>query len=126
MPDYVVRRVQLGLNAHCKAVKGARVLVLGLAYKKNTNDARETPAVGVVEGLLALGAEVLVHDSHVGAHAVDARAARVPLTQEVVAGCDAVVLVTDHDDLDLGLVTTHARYVLDTRNRLRGENVELL
>jgi UDP-N-acetyl-D-glucosamine dehydrogenase len=126
MPDYVVRRVQLGLNQRRKAVNGSRVLVLGIAYKKNTNDARETPAVGVVEGLVALGAEVAVHDEHVGPHPLDTLAERVPLTEGQVERADAVVLVTDHDDVDYDLVSAHASYVFDTRNRLRGESVELL
>ena len=126
MPGYVVRRVQLGLNDRRKAVKGARILVLGIAYKKNTNDARETPAAGVVRGLIELGAEVVVHDEHVGAHELDVIAARVPLSAELVASCDAVVLVTDHDDTDYDLVSRHAAYVFDARNRMRGEQVELL
>ncbi len=126
MPDYVVRRVQLGLNQRRKAVNGSRVLVLGIAYKKNTNDARETPAVGVVEGLIALGADVAVHDTHTGPHPLDTLAERVHLTSEEVSRADAVVLVTDHDDVDYALVSANAGYVFDTRNRLRGENVELL
>ena len=126
MPDYVVRRVQLGLNERRKAVKDARVLVLGIAYKRNTNDARETPAAGVIEGLRALGADVAVHDPHVGSHPFDTVVDRVELTADEVAATDAVVLVTDHDDLDYALVLEHASYVFDTRNRLDGENVELL
>ena len=126
MPAYVVRRVQLGLNDRRKAVNGARILVLGIAYKKNTNDARETPADAVVRGLVELGAEVVVHDDHVGPHELDLVAARVPLSAELLDGCDAVVLVTDHDDVDYDLVTRHAAYVFDTRNRMRGEHVELL
>lgn len=126
MPGYVVRRVQAGLNERRKAVNGSRVLVLGLAYKRNTNDARETPAVGVVEGLLSLGAEVLVHDSHVGRHPLDDVTKRVELTPSVVAGCDAVVIVTDHDDVDYQLVAAHSPYVFDTRKRIMGDNVELL
>jgi UDP-N-acetyl-D-glucosamine dehydrogenase len=126
MPDYVVRRVQLGLNARRQAVNGSRVLVLGLAYKKNTNDARETPAAGVIEGLVALGARVAVHDALVGPHPLDAITDRVPLTSSEVAQADAVVLVTDHDDIDYDLVAQHASYVFDTRNRMRGESVELL
>ena len=126
MPAYVVRRVQLGLNDRRKATNGARILVMGLAYKKNTNDARETPAVGIVRGLVELGAEVVIHDDHVGPHELDVLAERVPLTAELLAGCDAVVLVTDHDDTDYDLVTRHAGYVFDTRNRMRGEHVEVL
>ena len=126
MPDYVVRRVQLGLNERRMPVKGSRVLVLGIAYKRNTNDARETPAVGVVEGLRALGADVAVHDPHVGSHPMDSVVERVGLTSHEVVSSDAVVLVTDHDDVDYSLVEQHASYVFDTRNRLRGENVEPL
>ena len=126
MPGYVVRRVQLGLNDRRKAVKGARILVLGMAYKKNTNDARETPAAGVVRGLVELGADVVVHDDHVGPHELDLIAARVPLSTELVRSCDAVVLLTDHDDVDYELVTRHAAYVFDARNRMRGEQVDLL
>jgi UDP-N-acetyl-D-glucosamine dehydrogenase len=126
MPAYVVRRVQLGLNDRLKAVKGSRVLVLGLSYKKNSNDARETPATGVIEGLLELGADVCVHDSHAAPHPLDAVAPRVELTADELAAADAVVLVTDHDDVDYDLVVEHAGYVLDTRNRLRAPNVEPL
>ncbi len=126
MPGYVVRRVQLGLNDRRKAVKGARILVLGMAYKKNTNDARETPAAGIVRGLVELGADVVVHDDHVGPHELDLIAARVPLSTELVGSCDAVVLLTDHDDVDYELVTRHAAYVFDARNRMRGEQVDLL
>ncbi|TVR22121.1 MAG: nucleotide sugar dehydrogenase [Ilumatobacter sp.] len=126
MPAYVVRRLQLGLNEQMKSVKGARVLVLGLSYKKNSNDARETPATGVITGLLELGADVHVHDSHAAPHALDAVARRVDLTADELQAADAVVLVTDHDDVDYDLVVREAAYVLDTRNRLRAPNVEPL
>jgi UDP-N-acetyl-D-glucosamine dehydrogenase len=126
MPNYVVRRVQLGLNRRSRAVNGARVLVLGIAYKKNTNDARETPADPVVRQLVELGAEVAVHDAHVGPNELDEVAERVDLTPEEIGRADVVVLVTDHDDVDYAIVERHARYVFDTRNRLRGEHVELL
>ena len=126
MPGYVVRRVQRGLNDRRKAVNGPRILVLGIAYKKNTNDARETPAAGIVRGLVDLGADVVVHDNHVGPHELDLIATRVPLSTELVRSCDAVVLLTDHDDVDYELVTRHAGYVFDARNRLRGEQVDLL
>lgn len=126
MPAYVVRRVQLGLNGRKKPVNGSRVLVLGLSYKKNSNDARETPATGVIEGLLELGADVHVHDTHAEPHALDVVTRRVDLTAEELQAADAVVLVTDHDDVDYDLVVRDAEYVLDTRNRLRAPNVELL
>ncbi len=126
MPAYVVQRVLLGLNARGKATKGARIVVLGLSYKKNSNDARETPATGVIEGLLGLGADVRVHDTHCDAHPLDARAPRVQLTVDEVSAADLVVLVTDHDDVDYDLVVRHAPYVFDTRHKLTGDNVEHL
>jgi UDP-N-acetyl-D-glucosamine dehydrogenase len=126
MPTYVVQRVQQGLNRRRQAVNGARVLVLGIAYKKNTSDARETPADPIVRGLLELGADVVVHDDHVGPNALDDVAGRVPLTADEVGRADAIVLVTDHDDVDYDLVTAHGRYVFDTRNRLRNDGVEPL
>lgn len=126
MPAYVVQRLLLGLNERSKPVKGSHVLVLGLAYKKNSNDARETPSTGVIEGLLRLGADVRVHDSHVGPHPIDDQAPRVTLTAAELAAFDAVVLLTDHDDVDYQLVMTHAAFVFDTRHRLTGANVEHL
>jgi UDP-N-acetyl-D-glucosamine dehydrogenase len=126
MPGYVVKRVQAGLNDRRKAVNGSRILVLGLAYKKNTNDARETPADPVVRGLAALGADVVTHDSHVGDHPLDLVAPRVDLDAAELERCDAVVLITDHDDVDYPLVERHAGYIFDSRNRLHGDNVETL
>jgi UDP-N-acetyl-D-glucosamine dehydrogenase len=126
MPDYVVRRVQLGLNDRERSVKGSRVLVLGVAYKPDTTDARETPATQIIEQLLGLGAEVRVCDPHVEFSDLYTRAPRVPLTADEVAAADVVVLVTDHTGFDYDLVRTHARYVFDTRHRLGGENVEAL
>lgn len=126
MPLYVVQRVQQGLNLRRKAVNGARVMVLGVAYKKNTSDARETPAVPIVRGLAELGADVVVHDTHVAANPVDDVAPTVPLTEAELRACDAIVLVADHDDVDYDLVVEHGSYVFDTRNRLRGASVETL
>jgi UDP-N-acetyl-D-glucosamine dehydrogenase len=126
MPGYVVKRVQAGLNDRRKAVNGSRIMVLGIAYKKNTNDARETPADSVVRGLVELGATVVVHDDHVGAHPLDEVADRVALNQAEVERCDAVVLITDHDDVDYEIVERHASYVFDSRNRLSGDAVEIL
>ncbi len=79
-----------------------------------------------MRGLTELGAAVVIHDDHVGANPLDDLALRVPLTIDEVARADAIVLVTDHDDVDYDLVTTHGRYVFDTRNRLTGDTVEAL
>ncbi len=127
MPQYVVSRLQTGLNGHHKPVNGSRILVLGVAYKKNSNDARETPTNGVIEGLLNLGADVAVHDPHVAGHEHEDSVRRVDqLTATELAASDAVILLTDHDDFDYDLVEANAGYILDTRHRLTGEGVEHL
>ena len=127
MPDYVVRRLTVALNRTRQAVNGSRILLLGLAYKRNTGDDRESPAVVVAERLLSLGAEVRAADPHVSQDHVEGQVTRVGCSREEIAAADAVVLLTDHDAFDLESVRTHARYVLDTRRRLPpGEGVEYL
>ncbi|HEV2070656.1 MAG TPA: nucleotide sugar dehydrogenase, partial [Acidimicrobiales bacterium] len=126
MPDYVVRRLTVALNRERRAVNGSRVLLLGLAYKRNTGDARESPGLIVAERLLALGAEVRAADPHIGERGIDARVRRVEATPNEVAAAHAVVLLVDHDAFDLASVERHAGYVLDTRHRLRGSQVEHL
>lgn len=127
MPDYVVRRLVEALNRHRKAVNGSTVLLLGLAYKKNTGDARESPARRVAALLLDMGAEVRAADPHVVEDAsVDQRVVRVALTAEQVAAADAVVLLADHDAFDYDLIGSEARCLLDTRRRLHGPAVEVI
>ncbi|MGX6603142.1 nucleotide sugar dehydrogenase [Micromonosporaceae bacterium Da 78-11] len=127
MPDYVVRRLVAALNQRRKAVNGSTVLLLGLAYKKNSGDARESPARRVASLLLDMGAEVRAADPHVveDAH-VDQRVVLVTPTAEQIGVADAVILLADHDAFDLDLVLQHASYVLDTRHRLTGPTVETL
>jgi UDP-N-acetyl-D-glucosamine dehydrogenase len=126
MPDYVVRRLTHALNRDRKAVNGSRILLLGLAYKRNTSDDRESPAHAIADRLLTLGADVRGADPHVDLGHADARVTRVDCTASEVRGADAVVLITDHDDFDFEMIGAEARFVLDTRNRLRGDNIEHL
>lgn len=127
MPEYVTRRVIDALNSKRRSVNGSRVLLLGLAYKKNTGDARESPAVRVSQLLLDMGAKVRAADPHVVENIkVDARLVRVEPTRKELAAADVVVLLTDHDSFDYALVTEHASFVLDCRNRLSGPTVEVL
>ena len=127
MPDYVVRRLVAALNRRRKAVNGSTVLLLGLAYKKNSGDARESPARRVAALLLEMGAEVRAADPPVVEDAqIDRRVVRVTPTAEQLAAADAVVLLADHDVFDLDLVVEHAAYVLDTRHRIDAANVESL
>jgi UDP-N-acetyl-D-glucosamine dehydrogenase len=125
MPRYVVKRLTEGLNRRSKPVHGSTILVLGIAYKPNTGDARESPGAVIVQLLAALGATVRVADPHVTDDG-DLGAELVVASAEEIAAADAVVLVTDHDDFDLELVASKARYLLDTRGRTEGPNVERL
>jgi UDP-N-acetyl-D-glucosamine dehydrogenase len=127
MPDYVVRRLMMAFNTRRRPVNGARILLLGLAYKKNTGDARESPAVRVAQLLKGMGADVRAADPHVVETAiVDMVVARVEPTPDEISRADAVVLLTDHDAFDADDISKHARYVLDCRRVLTGENVETL
>jgi UDP-N-acetyl-D-glucosamine dehydrogenase len=126
MPDYVVRRLITALNRERKSVNGSSILLLGLAYKRNSGDAREAPAMVVASQLLDLGAVVSAVDPHVVEDHVDRRIRRVELTAEELAAADAVVILTDHDQFDVDLVENNARYVLDTRRFARGASVEHL
>jgi UDP-N-acetyl-D-glucosamine dehydrogenase len=127
MPDYVVRRLVEVLNRQRRAVNGSRILLLGLAYKRNSSDARESPALVVAQRLLEMGAEVRGADPHVlEEHVVDSRVVRVEATREELAGADVVVLLTDHDCFDLDAVATHAGLVLDTRRKIRDQRTDHL
>ena len=127
MPDYVVRRLLLALNRRGRAVSGSRILLLGLAYKKNTGDARESPAIRIAELLLRMGADVWAADPLVTETAVlDPAVARVQATPEQIGAADLVVLLTDHDAFCAADISRHARQVLDCRRVLSGPNVETL
>ena len=127
MPDYVVHRLMLGLNERGRAVNGARILLLGLAYKKNTGDARESPAIRVAQLLAAMGAEVRAVDPHVVEPTpADGTVTRVDAVPEELSAADAVVLLTDHDVFDFADIVRHTRYFFDCRHRVTGENVETL
>ncbi len=131
MPDYVVQRLALALNKRKLAVNGSRLLLLGVAYKPNTSDMRESPALAVAQRLVRLGAEVRYVDDHVPdlnlrRAGLQGQLVRANLSDEELAAAEAVVVLTDHDDVDYERVAKHARYVLDTRHRCRGERVEYL
>jgi UDP-N-acetyl-D-glucosamine dehydrogenase len=124
MPYYVVERVGEALNRRGKALKGAKVLILGVAYKKNVDDVRESPAITIIELLLAKGARVAYHDPHIPRLPKMRRSrlsmASTPLTAGLLKGQDCVVIVTDHDALDYQAVVDKARLVVDTRDVTRG------
>ena len=127
MPDHVVERVALALAGRGQALRGRRVLLLGLAYKKGTGDVREAPAMRIAELFAAQGAVVVAADPHVARDLFPSAAQAVECSPAELQAADAVVVVVDHDDFDLAAVGRHAGYVLDCRNVVPpGHNVEHL
>ena len=118
MPYYATSRIARSLNGRGKAVKDARVLLLGMAYKADVGDLRESPSLKLLELLRAEGADVTYHDPHV-ATLPDAGLSSVALTPETLAVTDCVVVATAHTAIDLAAVVEHADLVVDLRNAVR-------
>ena len=123
MPEHVVAKLVAALNDRDRALKGARVLVLGIAYKPDVDDCRESPAIAIMEHLRDWGAEVAYSDPHVPCFPVMRRhrfeLASTPLDAATLESFDAVVLATDHARFDFELIRRHARLLVDTRGRYR-------
>lgn len=125
MPQYVVDKTVRALNEAGKSLKGAKVLALGIAYKRDVDDMRESPSVFVMELLRDWGAELAYCDPNVPVfpqmreHEFDL--ASIDLTPETLAGFDAVILLTDHSDFDYAMIRENARILVDTRGKYRGE-----
>lgn len=126
MPQYVVQRVIELLNQQGQAVKDSQVLLLGLAYKKNTGDIREAPSLRVAELLGDFGAQISAVDAHVEEHRWPDGVKKAEFSAAVVDQADIVIVLTDHDDVDYSPVEAARTTVLDTKNRLRGANVHCL
>jgi len=121
MPYHVVNKVRGALNDQRKAVNGARILVVGVAYKRDVDDLRESPAIDIMKILSGEGAEIRFHDPYVlSLRMNDGKLESRPLTREEVAWADCVVIVTDHKTLDIPLILKNARVVVDSRNATRG------
>lgn len=123
MPEYVVNKLMEGLNDEGKALKGSKVLVLGIAYKKNVDDMRESPSVEIMELIERKGSQVSYSDPHVPVfpkmreHKFELSSE--PLTAENIARFDAVILATDHDLFDYELIKQHAVLIIDSRGKYR-------
>lgn len=121
MPDYVVAKLSAALNENKKSVRGSRILILGISYKKNVDDMRESPSVLLMEKLRDLGAEIAYSDPHVPTfprmreHQFDLSS--VALTPETLASYDCVLLATDHDRFDYEMIREHARMIVDSRGK---------
>ncbi|MGH8003683.1 MAG: nucleotide sugar dehydrogenase, partial [Limisphaerales bacterium] len=119
MPEYVVERITRTLNDHKKPLKGAKILVLGVAYKKDIQDLRESPALDVLKLLDKAGASVSYNDPHVPKVALDDLSMRsVSLTLDRVKKADLCVILTNHSSYDYPWLAAHARLIFDTRNAM--------
>lgn len=129
MPEHVVQLVSDGLNDERKAMNGSRVLLLGVAYKKDIDDVRESPALSIIDRLRAKGADVRYHDPFVrevrfdDAHTEGSGESleSVPLTDEELRSSDCAIIVTDHTDIDYRRVCSLTPLIVDTRNALNGK-----
>lgn len=120
MPTYVVTKVTDALNDDGKAVRGSRIVVLGVAYKRDVDDVRESPALDVLQLLIEKGANVVYHDPHVTSLRLEDghNVSSTPYSDALLADSDCVVVVTDHSAIDYSHVKSTARLVVDSRNAL--------
>jgi len=123
MPDYVINRTEQALNHRGKAIHDSRILVLGLAYKPNIDDVRESPSFELIEKLRALGADVSYNDPHVpSTHKMrhhDLQMTSVQLSSATVARYDCVLIATNHSAYDWQMIADHAKLIVDTRGAMR-------
>lgn len=121
MPEFVIERLMKILNRHQKALKGSLVLLLGVAYKKDIDDLRESPVLEIIQLLEEYGAHVKVSDPHIPSFRIGDREYHCePLTPELIKAADAVVITTDHSAFDYRMIADYARVVFDTRNAMQG------
>jgi UDP-N-acetyl-D-glucosamine dehydrogenase len=124
MPHYVVSKVMDALNDHRKSLKGSKVLVLGLAYKKDIDDVRESPSLELIELLKTKGARVDYNDPYLPqTHKMreyDLKMKSKPLTAASVKNYDCILISTDHSDYDYDWIVKNAQLVIDTRNATAG------
>jgi UDP-N-acetyl-D-glucosamine dehydrogenase len=124
MPDYVIHKVAEALNEHSKSVKGSKILLLGLAYKKDVDDLRESPSLHLIEKLQERGAKVDYNDPHIPrvprTREHDLKMSSKALNEKMLAGYDCVLIATDHSSYDYAWIVKHAKLVVDTRNSTNG------
>jgi UDP-N-acetyl-D-glucosamine dehydrogenase len=124
MPRYVIEKTAEALNNNKKSLNGSRILILGIAYKKDVDDDRESPGYAVMKMLLEKGAIVSYNDPWIPklhtTRKYNFRMESTPVTREILAQTDAVIIVTDHSDYDFAEIVTHSNLIIDTRNATKG------
>ncbi len=132
-PEYCVERVMHILNRHKKAVNGSKILVLGIAYKQDISDYRESPAVCVMKGLCDAGADVEYYDPWVpeirGMYGIYRKGMQM-ITPDIISGFDLIVITAAHTDINYGMIQKHAKFIFDTKNVMKEieerSNIEVL
>ena len=123
MPHYVVSKVVEGLNDHRKSLRCSKVLVVGVAYKKDVKDLRESPALEIIDLLIKKGALVSYHDPHLPYLKIDGiNLKSLPFNKNSFKDSDCVVIITDHSNVDYGFIAKNSKLVIDTRNILKNVN----
>ncbi|RTL93409.1 MAG: nucleotide sugar dehydrogenase, partial [Hyphomicrobiales bacterium] len=130
MPHYVMSKLSEALDAQLGLpLSQAAILIVGVAYKKNVSDVRESPALKLIELLEKRAADIAYHDPHVARipktrkHPTLAGKDCIRLNRDSIAAYDAVVIVTDHDGVDYGLLANHSRLIIDTRNAMQRNGI---
>lgn len=127
MPHYMYIKIATALNRHKKAVNGSKILFLGVAYKPNINDARESPALEIIDTVSHKGGEVQYHDPHIAKVRTPEglQLQSLPLNEDTLANADLVVLTTNHAAFDVDFIQQHARLIVDLRNMIKegGDNI---
>jgi UDP-N-acetyl-D-glucosamine dehydrogenase len=132
MPGYIVERAGRILNRKCKAINGSNVLVLGVAYKQDIDDYRESPALKVIEGFAKDGANVKYYDPFISKYTHNGKESEglSELTPGIVSSADIVVITTAHSEVDYDMVQRNAAHIFDTKNAMknikRRDNIEVL
>jgi len=132
MPEYCAERASKILNREKKSINGSKILFLGVAYKQDIDDFRESPAIRVIKEVVKLGAEVIYHDPYVSEYYEDGviKKGEPKLTANLIKDVDLVIITTDHTNVDYELVQKHAKFIFDTRNVMKNIkdrlNIELL
>ena len=130
MPNYVIDKISLALNRISKSINGSKILVLGLSYKKNIDDLRESPSLEIIDLLLDLGAKIHFSDPFFKkipmTRKYDIDITSEPLDKDTISSADLILLATDHDDYDYNLIYKEAKLIVDTRGRFREVNEKVI
>jgi UDP-N-acetyl-D-glucosamine dehydrogenase len=132
MPEYCVERAKKILNRYQKALNGSRILILGIAYKQDIDDYRESPALHVIEILKSEQAEVIYFDPWVSEYhrSGETKKGEPVLSPELLVSVDLVIVTTGHSNVDYDIVQKHAKFIFDTKNAMRKvsdrSNIEVL